>query len=62
MLNLCAVVPHRVTTDDHYREYDIPQGCMMIANTWSVMHTFRENLTIDSHYCHGSRSLQGNVA
>ncbi|KAI0819806.1 cytochrome P450 [Trametes gibbosa] len=29
-------IPHRVTTHDQYRGYDIPAGCMVIANTWAM--------------------------
>nr|BED43001.1 cytochrome P450 monooxygenase [Trametes versicolor] len=29
-------VPHRNTEDDHYREYDIPGGCMVIPNVWAM--------------------------
>ncbi|KAI0642043.1 cytochrome P450 [Trametes meyenii] len=29
-------MPHRVTTDDHYRGYHIPAGSMVIANTWAL--------------------------
>lgn len=39
--------------DDHYREYDIPAGCMMIPNIWSVTHTSQEHfhqLTVRSRY------------
>ncbi|EIW56889.1 cytochrome P450 [Trametes versicolor FP-101664 SS1] len=30
------LVPHRVTMDDRYREYDIPAGCMVIPNVWAM--------------------------
>ncbi|OJT11091.1 O-methylsterigmatocystin oxidoreductase [Trametes pubescens] len=33
---LPMAVPHRVTEDDRYREYDIPAGCMMIPNVWGM--------------------------
>ncbi|KAH9856163.1 cytochrome P450 [Lenzites betulinus] len=33
---LPMAVPHRVTTDDHYRGYDIPAGSTIIANTWAM--------------------------
>ncbi|KAH9849837.1 cytochrome P450 [Lenzites betulinus] len=29
-------VPHQVMADDHYREYDIPGGCMVIPNVWAM--------------------------
>ncbi|OJT11069.1 O-methylsterigmatocystin oxidoreductase [Trametes pubescens] len=31
-------VPHRITVDDRYREYDIPAGCMVIPNIWAMLH------------------------
>ncbi|KAI0655730.1 cytochrome P450 [Cubamyces menziesii] len=34
--SLPLAVPHRVMTDDHYREYDIPAGCNVFANTWAM--------------------------
>ncbi len=43
MLNRRTAVPHRITVDDRYREYDIPAGCMVIPNVWSVIHAFREH-------------------
>lgn len=62
MFNRRTVVPHRVTMDDRYREYDIPAGCMVIPNVWSVIHAFQEHpATIDSHY-YASHPLQGDVA
>ncbi|KAH9856166.1 cytochrome P450 [Lenzites betulinus] len=34
--SLPIAIPHRVTTDDEYRGYDIPAGCMVIPNTWAM--------------------------
>ncbi|OBZ68047.1 O-methylsterigmatocystin oxidoreductase [Grifola frondosa] len=31
-------LPHRATSDDIYRGYRIPQGCMIIPNIWGMMH------------------------
>ncbi|OBZ74507.1 O-methylsterigmatocystin oxidoreductase [Grifola frondosa] len=31
-------IPHRVTSDDIYRGYHIPEGCMIIPNIWGMMH------------------------
>ncbi|KAL1938290.1 hypothetical protein VTO73DRAFT_11741 [Trametes versicolor] len=33
---LPMAVPHRVMKDDHYQEYDIPAGCMIIPNIWAM--------------------------
>lgn len=55
MIYCRAAVPHRVMKDDHYREYDIPAGCMIIPNIWSVTHAFRE------HPFHQRPPLQGDV-
>ena len=30
-------VPHRVMSDDKYHGYDIPEGCMVMPNIWSVI-------------------------
>ncbi|KAI0831913.1 cytochrome P450 [Trametes gibbosa] len=29
-------IPHQVIASDHYREYDIPGGCMVIPNAWAM--------------------------
>ncbi|KAI0753673.1 cytochrome P450 [Fomes fomentarius] len=29
-------VPHRVMSDDQYRGYDIPAGCMIVPNIWAM--------------------------
>lgn len=55
-MNRRAAVPHRVTVDDSYREHDIPVGCMMIPNVWSVMRALRV------HSSTHSSPLQGDVS
>ena len=29
-------IPHRAISDDEFRGYDIPEGCMIMPNIWSV--------------------------
>ena len=29
-------IPHRAMSDDEYRGYNIPKGCMIMPNIWSV--------------------------
>ncbi|KAI0753687.1 cytochrome P450 [Fomes fomentarius] len=33
---LPLAIPHRVMSDDEYRGYDIPAGCMMMPNIWGM--------------------------
>lgn len=47
-MNRRAAVPHRVTAEDRYREHNIPAGCMMIPNVWSVTHVLRAHLLTHS--------------
>ncbi|EIW56878.1 cytochrome P450 [Trametes versicolor FP-101664 SS1] len=35
-VDVYGAVPHRVMKDDHYQEYDIPAGCMIIPNIWAM--------------------------
>ncbi|KAI0076590.1 cytochrome P450 [Panus rudis PR-1116 ss-1] len=31
-------VPHRLTRDDTYREYFLPEGTIVVANAWAILH------------------------
>ncbi|TBU28432.1 cytochrome P450 [Dichomitus squalens] len=33
---LPLAIPHRAMTDDQYRGYDIPEGCMIMPNIWAM--------------------------
>ncbi|KAI0698605.1 CyP450 monooxygenase [Cytidiella melzeri] len=35
-------VPHRLTTDDYYKEYFIPKGTVVMANVWHMLHDPQE--------------------
>ncbi|PPQ99020.1 hypothetical protein CVT26_014397 [Gymnopilus dilepis] len=31
-------IPHLLTRDDHYRDYVLPAGCIVIGNIWGILH------------------------
>ncbi|PIL26282.1 hypothetical protein GSI_12038 [Ganoderma sinense ZZ0214-1] len=33
---LALAIPHRAISDDEYRGYDIPEGCMIMPNIWAM--------------------------
>jgi hypothetical protein len=49
-------VPHRVTRDDVYGEYFIPEGALVLGNTWyalfALLEDWRLRLTFLRHLLH----------